>query len=46
MKREARELWERIGCLWDRLEISEAERSQFKKDKSGFKPPIVKAVSS
>lgn len=44
MQKEVTELWGRISCLWDRLEISEAERSHFKKDKSGIKAPLIEAV--
>lgn len=44
MQKEVTELWGRISCLWDRLEISEAERSHFKKDKSGIKAPLIEAL--
>lgn len=38
------ELWGRISCLWDRLEILEVERSYFKKDKLGIKVLFIEVV--
>nr|XP_022335550.1 protein regulator of cytokinesis 1-like isoform X2 [Crassostrea virginica] len=46
MQKEVCALWDRITCLWDRLEISEAERSHFRKDKSGIKPALLETLKA